>query len=169
MHIIRIKKQINYLIIIMTTLILLAPGNGRAKSNNFGLGIMVGEPTGISFKSWKSPSTAIDGGIGWGFGKDGFFNVHADYLIHRSQALKNQTNSLPVYFGIGAKLNYRDDEFDDYDAKTILGVRIPLGLAAFIKDTPVDIFAEIVPGLILLPETDFDLDVSLGIRYYFNL
>lgn len=164
----RFRKQINGLIIMLATLVLLTPVDGRTADNNFGLGIMVGEPTGISFKSWQTSSTAIDGGIGWGFGKDGFFNVHADYLIHRSQALNNRTNSLPVYFGIGVKLNYRDDEFDDYDAKTILGVRIPLGFAAFVKDTPVDIFAEIVPVMILLPETDFDLDVSLGIRYYFN-
>jgi hypothetical protein len=32
---------------------------------------------------------------------------------------------------------------------------------------PVEIFLEIVPGLDLIPGTDFDLDGAIGARYYF--
>jgi len=39
-----------------------------AQDRGFGLGIIVGEPTGLSFKKWSGDTTAIGGAIAWSFG-----------------------------------------------------------------------------------------------------
>jgi hypothetical protein len=47
------------------------------------------------------------------------------------------------------------------------GARIPLGLSFFIPDTQLELFLEIGPALLLIPETDFDFTGGIGARYYF--
>ena len=65
------------------------PAGKKRRSNfeankTFGLGIMLGSPTGLSGKYFTGPSTAIDfgiGGIGCCRGRSGI-HIHADYLWH---------------------------------------------------------------------------------------
>src|SRR3954468_426759 len=45
-------------------LCLLAAASAQAQKGGFGVGGMLGEPLGASFKAWLSDSTAIDGGVG---------------------------------------------------------------------------------------------------------
>jgi hypothetical protein len=77
------------------------------------------------------------------------------------------------YVGAGLKLRFFDDHnrdrHDDNDGDFLgIGVRVPLGLEFFIIPE-VEIFGELVPGISLFPDTDFDLDGGIGARYYFNL
>jgi len=39
-----------------------------AQERGFGLGVIIGEPTGISAKLWTSPVNAFDFGLGWSIG-----------------------------------------------------------------------------------------------------
>jgi hypothetical protein len=41
-----------------------------AQERNFGLGVIVGEPTGLSAKLWTSNTGALDFGLGWSIGGD---------------------------------------------------------------------------------------------------
>jgi len=116
----------------------------------------VGEPTGISLKQWNGSSTAFDGAIAWSFSGPDAIHLHADFLKHNTSIINA---SLPIYYGLGAKLKLTDD--------SQLGIRIPLGIAYDIKSAPMDIFLEIVPTMNLLPDTDFDFASGIGIRYYF--
>ena len=62
---------------------LLIAGNTYAKgSKKFGLGIIIGEPTGISMKYKLGGITAIDAGIAWSFGNNSGFHIHSDFLWH---------------------------------------------------------------------------------------
>ncbi len=36
-----------------------------AQDRDFGIGVIIGEPTGISAKLWTSPVNALDFGLGW--------------------------------------------------------------------------------------------------------
>jgi hypothetical protein len=47
------------------------------------------------------------------------------------------------------------------------GVRIPLGLDYYFSGAPFDIFATVVPVLVIIPSTDFALEAAVGFRFWF--
>jgi hypothetical protein len=132
----------------------------QAQETGFGMGLYLGEPTGIGMKGWVSPNGAIAGAMAWSFAGNGHLHIHADYHRHSFKLIDVEKGKLPVYYGIGAKIVFQDDP--------ILGARIPLGINYIFDDAPLDIFAEIVPGLELIPETEFDLAGGVGVRYFFG-
>ncbi|MBP2681688.1 MAG: hypothetical protein H6Q78_1551, partial [Candidatus Krumholzibacteriota bacterium] len=46
--------------------------------------------------------------------------------------------------------------------------RVPVGLTYIFDGAPLDIFFEIVPILDLIPDTEFDANAAIGIRFYFG-
>jgi|SRR6185369_9745290 len=144
----------------------------HAQERNFGLGIILGEPTGLSAKLWTGPTTAFDFGLGWSVGGDRFGNYngyynggtrvhfHMDYLWHDFNAIRS-SDRFPLYYGIGGRIN----SGAGYDMS--LAVRGVVGLAWMPRATPIDIFLELVPSLQLTSGTGFALDAGLGARYYF--
>lgn len=130
---------------------------GQAKG--FGAGIILGDPSGLSFKKWTTNRGAVDAGIGWSVYNESF-HIHADYLVHFMHAIDINQGQLPLYAGIGASLNAGNP--------TSFGARIPLGINYIFGDVPLDLFAEIVPGLQLAPDTRFMLEAGVGIRYWFK-
>jgi hypothetical protein len=143
---------------------------GMSQDHGLGLGIIAGEPTGISLKNWQSRSTAIDGALAWSFVGNDYIQFHGDYLSHNFSLLAVEKGQLPFYYGIGGRIKFvnRNDDKDNRDDKTRLGVRIPLGLAYLFEKITLDIFVEVVPVLDLAPETTFDLNAAIGIRYFFS-
>lgn len=137
------------------TAIAQANGNG----GNLGIGVMLGEPTGISLKSWNSSRSAFDLGAAWSFGENDALHIHGDYLLH-SWLNGVESGDLAFYYGLGARL-----VLSDPDARA--GIRVPFGLNYIIPNSQVDLFLEAVPILNLTPSTDFDGNGALGIRYYF--
>lgn len=148
--------------------------SGASAEDGFGIGIIVGEPTGISVKKWISQDRAIDAAAAWSFSDDESFQLHADYLIHKFGILKTNasTGRLPVYFGVGARVKFEDEDDHwrghDDDDDVVVGVRIPFGISYILAKEPVDFFAEIVPILDVAPDTDFDLNAAIGARFYFR-
>jgi hypothetical protein len=141
-------------------LLLLSSLGVKAQNKPFGLGIVVGEPTGITAKYWMSRTTAVDGAVAWSFNHDGSFYIHADFLKHHFDIVEVSEGQMPLYYGIGAKVVLADDG--------ILGAHVPLGIAYMFETAPLDIFLEIRPGLNLLPATRFDMSGGIGVRYYFD-
>jgi hypothetical protein len=146
-----------------------------AQGRGFGLGIILGEPTGVSLKGWQGRSSAIDGALAWSFTGNDFFQIHGDYLSHNFSLLKVEKGKLPFYYGIGGRIKFFGDDNNrsrgrdnDNSDKTRIGIRVPLGLAYLFERTTLDIFLEVVPILDLIPETAFDLNAAAGIRYFFK-
>jgi len=141
-------------------------GSASAQNRKFGLGIMLGEPTGLSAKLWIGKNTAIDGALAWSFGSIGAFGyqgalyVHADYLFHNFNLIKVEKGRLPVYYGIGASVVLA--------SSVGVGIRIPIGLEYVFADAPFDIFLEIVPMLAVVSGTSFGVNAGLGARYFFK-
>jgi hypothetical protein len=130
----------------------------RAQDRGFGLGIILGEPTGLSAKMWLSPRNAVDAGLAWSFHRNGFLHIHADYLWHFPGAI-NSTERLVLYAGLGGRLGT--------SREGVFGVRVPLGLAWWPRGVPLELVVEVVPGMDLLPATDFEMQGGLGLRWYF--
>jgi len=151
-------KRTLLIILIVVSISGIARASG---SHNFGLGIILGEPTGISGKLWISGRSAVDGAAAWSLGNNEALHLHADYLLHNFTLIKVEKGRLPFYYGIGGRIRFADVG-DDH-----IGVRVPLGLAYLFEGAPLDIFLEIVPILDLAPDTDFDLNGALGMRFFF--
>ena len=150
-------SKIKYIIVLLSVFFL---SNINAQSKGIGLGLIIGEPTGISFKYWTGSTTAFDAALAWSFIDEGAFHIHGDYIFHNMRLISVPEGTLPFYYGIGARIKTAND--------TKLGVRVPLGLAYLFSNAPVDIFLEIVPILDFTPKTDFSINAAIGARYFFN-
>lgn len=127
---------------------------------DLGIGIMVGEPTGITLKSWMNSKNAFDVGLAWSLGRYDAINIQADYLWHNYNVFDEvKTGSLPFYYGVGGRVVLADND-------AVIGVRVPVGVNYLFEDSPVGLFMEIAPILNLAPSTDFDVDGSVGVRFY---
>lgn len=133
---------------------------GAAAQGTFGLGIIVGEPTGVSAKLWMSERSAIDAAAAWSFSDEAALTLVADYLLHNFDLINVEKGQLPVYFGVGGRVKF--------ESESKVGIRIPVGLAYIFDGMPLDVFFEIVPLLDLVPDTEFDVNASIGIRYFFG-
>ena len=156
-------KQIYFSTVVLLVLLLFVPAVAAAKSaNGWGIGIILGEPTGLSFKIWTGRTTAFDAAAAWSFRKEDKLNLHLDYLIHNFNLfkVKQRSGRLPLYYGIGGRIKFQDE--------TRIGVRIPVGICYIFKKDPLDVFLEVVPVLDFVPETEFDINASIGIRYFFK-
>jgi hypothetical protein len=160
------KKNILYSIVLGLMMILAKPIT--AQDHGFGMGLILGEPTGLSAKAWTSTDNAFDFAVAWSFNNyhhndnhnDGSLLLQADYVWHFFNAISVSSGKLPIYVGIGARVVLADDPS--------FGVRIPVGIDYLFADAPIDIFLELVPIMDLSPETDFGIGGGLGIRYWFN-
>lgn len=143
-----------------------------AQDHGFGLGIMLGEPTGLSAKLWTSHDNAFDFGLGVGVGGDrikynGYYDngsrihFHMDYLWHSFNAISS-TERFPLYYGIGGRYN----SGGGYEGS--LGVRGVFGIAWFPHAIPIDVFLELVPVFQITPLTGLGIDAAIGIRYFFQ-
>jgi hypothetical protein len=89
-------------LIMIVVLIVCFTGLAKSQKSGFGLGIMFGEPTGISFKGWLSERSAIDGGLGWSYANEGSVQIHADYLYHFYNVF--ETPNIHLYLGVGGRI-----------------------------------------------------------------
>lgn len=136
--------------------------NISAQDKGFGLGLMLGEPTGISAKYWLDGDNALDFGLAYSFvQKFSAVSLHADYLYHAFDIIKSDYR-LPVYYGFGARLRFVDN------SDNALGARGVVGVAWLSDNLPIDVFFELVPVFNLIPSTSLNLDIALGARYYFK-
>jgi len=147
-----------FLVLLFSALCLTA-SNTRAQEEGIGLGVILGEPTGVSFKTWMTKTTAVDAAAAWSFGREDAFHLHADYLFHNFSLLSFDKSTIPLYYGVGARFKFEN--------QNRFGVRFPLGITLFIREAPIDFFLEVVPILNLAPDTDFDINAAIGARYYF--
>lgn len=149
-------KKFALLTIFFSIILSLSDSYSQGRPGNTELGIILGEPTGISLKQWQSGSTAIDGAVAWSFGRHESVHLHADYLKHNP--LDVNTGSLYLYYGLGARAILSDN--------ARFGARIPVGLQYIINSSRLSLFFEVAPTFDLAPATEFGVDGGIGIRYF---
>jgi hypothetical protein len=147
-------------IIVFLLAIIFFPIALGAQDRGFGLGIILGEPTGVSFKSWVGRREALDVAVAWSFDGEGAVHLHADYLFHNFRLFRAEKGQFVLYYGIGARVKTAN--------KTQVGIRIPLGLSYLFESDPVEIFFELGPIMNVTPSTLFRMTTGVGVRYYFD-
>ncbi len=132
-------------------------------AGGLGLGVMAGDPNGLSAKYWTGERTAFDAAAAWSYwGRGGAaLHLHGDFLFHQFEWLKVPSGELPVYIGVGARLKLVPENMR-------LGVRVPLGVEYIFAEIPVGLFLEVAPGMDLIPETQFFPNGAVGARWYFR-
>lgn len=143
-----------------------------------GLGLVLGEPNGLSGKLFTGPENAWDAGVGlfsffgrcrrdgrWeSCGGGASISLHADYLWQ--YLLLDEEVRLSWHFGAGGRvwIFSTDRTASDF----ALGARVPLGLdLAFRKPEFIEVFLEFTPALYLLPAFGVNLEPALGARVFF--
>lgn len=151
---------------IATVVVLLSfVSSGAYAQRELGVGVIVGEPTGLSAKYWLDNEQAIAGAAAWSFSGTDSFHLHADYLVHRFDLIDTpeESGETALYYGVGARLK----EKGRHD-RTTLGVRIPVGVTHLFANAPFDVFGEIVPVLDVAPDVGVKLNAAVGLRFYFR-
>ena len=136
-----------------------------SQDKGFGMGIIIGEPTGLSLKGWISPASAIDAGLAWSFVNEGSLHIHVDYLYHMFNVIDVSSGKMPLFVGVGGRIKIKDKK---HNPDNRFGIRIPFGFAYMFSGAPVDIFLEIAPVLDLTPATDLSVNGGIGFRYFFK-
>ena len=152
------------LICVVSLIVVMLGGHALAQDRDFGLGIILGEPTGVSAKLWLGETIAIGGAVAWSFREDDGVQVHADVLYHQFDLFDVGEAKLPLYLGVGAMLKF---EVDDNDNDNRFGIRFPVGIDYIFARVPLDIFFELVPILEFSPGTRFTFNAAIGVRYFF--
>lgn len=157
----------------------------------FGLGLVVGQPSGVSFKSDALTATAFDGAISWNIGDNNTgLDLTGDYIWHEGRH---------VYYGLGARI--RTSSQDDgagggkggkgkgadaggkkpKDKKAALEAppgkfmqsdvdiapRVPFGVRHYFGSPAVEVFGEVAALIGIIPEFDLDVGLAIGARYFF--
>jgi hypothetical protein len=132
------------------------------QSGTFGLGLMLGEPIGLTAKFWANDFVAVDGGLGWSFVEPDGTQLHADALFHKFDPFRTDTHDLALYAGAGLRLKFPDH------GDTHVGIRFPVGAAYLLPEHNLEFYAEIAPILDVTPDVRLAWNGGIGIRYYFK-
>jgi hypothetical protein len=180
---------------IIAAVLIAIPAAARAQAeagpaHPFGLGLMIGNPTGLSGKWYLNKPFALQAGLGYvdddfdDGGDDDGFHLHVDVVWHPRVLARTPDFTLPFYFGVGGRILDDDDRYvcgpggeRCTDNDTYLGVRVPVGLLMDFNKVPLDIFLELalVVDFVEFDDDDFDddnhdrahMNLALGARYYF--
>jgi hypothetical protein len=138
------------------------PARTSPEHGGFGIGVILGAPTGLSMKYWLSNVTAVDLGAAWSFQNPGSFQLNSDFLFHKFDLFPIKNGELPLYFGAGGSLDIPTQ------GDTRFGLRLPVGIAYEFRDMPIEVFAEVAPIVDLTPATQLRWNGGVGVRFYFR-
>lgn len=154
-------------LLLMSSSALAAPPQKRVEPPpGLGVGIVLGVPTGVSLGYRIASKRHFSTAIAWS-APDKSFHLHLDYLFEVTQIVDPNAPmyQFPLYAGLGTRVQVEQDR--DGGQRSLMGIRAPIGLTFLPQVIPFEVFAEIVPVMLLYPSTDITFDGAIGARYYF--
>jgi len=145
------------------------------RGNDFGFGIILGEPLGLTVKYWLNNENALVFDLGASY--FGAPRIQVDYLWHMN-VFKSQI--VKLYAGPGLGLGFGHEGYGIfykgkkgpgywyYRDDTVFGIatRVMVGVNIIPRATPLEIFLELGPNIGLYPNFGANLDAAVGIRFY---
>jgi hypothetical protein len=141
-----------------------APGQGK-----FGFGLVAGDPTGLAWRVQLDHGHSMAGSVG--FLPEDNVRVGADFLW---QVPVRGASEFSAYYGPGVFVGsgerrvyyFSNGRYEVVGDRSMVGVRLALGVTYTIPRSPVDLFLEFAPGIILTAPAGGMVDVGLGARVY---
>jgi hypothetical protein len=132
-------------------------------SSGISIGIVIGDPTGLSLKFWGiGQNSALQVNIGGGgFVAPADLSVSGSLLFH---ALLTRETPINGYLGVGALAGINQGRRSD---ETVFGILVPLGLEFILSEVPLDLFIEVPPviGFTTKGDVRANLTFGIGLRY----
>lgn len=152
------KKTALILSLLLTAL---RPLSAASPDKHLGIGILAGEPSGISLKLNFTDSSSLQGAAAWTFedSEEERVQYHIDWVMHLETQTGEVTSDYRGYMGMG--ILYKTEE---NEAQDVYGVRVPFGVVLQYSDLPFEVFFELVPVLNVSPNTEMDFNAGIGIR-----
>lgn len=146
-----------------------------ARAEQFGLGFLLGEPTGLSFRWFFYETQGIDALAAWGWGWNHHQKIviHADYLFRFYDLIPIPKGDTALYVGGGLQMGMFDNSpydnyyHDDHDWWFLLALRLPGGILYQVKSFPIEVLFEVAFLFNILPDLAADFNVGLGLRFCF--
>jgi hypothetical protein len=158
-------RRVLLTVAIATTLITpIAAISHANQPGHFGLGGILGEPTGISAKYTIDRQFAVQGALGLSLIEKGLW-LSTDFLIHIHNVF-NDGGKLPLYVGGGLVIQDRGDSGKNKSRETSLGIRGVVGIEYLAQDR-ISIFGEASMQPFLFPSLGLGIGIGAGARYWF--
>jgi hypothetical protein len=149
---------------------LMVPGLAFAKT--WGLGAVIGAPTGLSANYFLSESRTVHTTLAYDLSGDDAFQIASHYQW-RMNDLNLEKLKLGWFYGVGARLAFKDhDEHNHHnhdrdDDKTDFGPSGTIGIFHEFTDVPLEVFLKGNLTVNIISDTDVDADGMLGLHYNF--
>ncbi|MBI5511041.1 MAG: hypothetical protein HY903_19945 [Deltaproteobacteria bacterium] len=160
------------------------PARAQWKGHEFGLGLRLGDPTAFSGKLWLNGADALQVDFGW---HTAYHSVpHTYYYYYAGPVLSvdwvhqvahfgpaSRKVWFGVHLGVGGTFDYVAPDSCYYDAlgqhycASAMTVHAPVAFNVYLAAVRLEFFAEVAPGLRILPGPAPSLIFSVGGRYYF--
>ena len=136
-------------------------------AEGLGLGLVFGLPTGLT-AAWRG-----DGPL-WYAGELGYsaetatvaFDADANLDVVRPTAYGNADWQFPVHVGLGARIRGGQGALVEGLNRAVFGLRVPVGFTVHHDGFPVEVYAQVAPGLGLSPRVVGTFDLGFGLRVY---
>lgn len=132
---------------------------GTVTENGFGVGFIVGLPSGLSASLPTGPNNAFNFLLGYDLSKDANLALLGDYVWRRSDLIPVEIGKVSVYYGPGVRLMLAD--------QPEAGIRGVLGIDYIFEDSPIQALFELSPGINIVPNTRPSITAGIGLRYFF--
>jgi hypothetical protein len=150
--------------LVLTTVLAVAAAAPGAARADVGLGLFLGEPTGLDLKIDLQRRSALDLVLGLSTFRDGRADYgHLTYLVTPVIG-RGRSVSVPLRLGIGVAI------FDDgvrFGDNIDVAVRAPLEVGLMFHSAPIELYGEIALVVPFVRHVDADLDGGIGFRIYF--
>lgn len=153
-----------------TNALAIGPQEPPSSGRSFGLGMVLGDPTGLTGEKWLGNDTALDFSAAWSLEDNESMELAVDHVWYNFSALEwdndegrgTDNRRIALHYGLGGRLLFMDHGDDR------AGLRVPVGLTYFTDRGRIGIFAQVAPTLDVVPSTEGDLQGGLGVRYFMN-
>ena len=141
-----------------------------ASAGGLGIGLFIGQPTGLTIKVDLQRRTALDIVLGVTDFDDDRGRSNYGHVTYQVTPFAATGESVVVPFRIGIGVAAYDGA-GDFGDEVNVAVRAPIGIALQLRRTPVEFYGEVAFKLVLLDENDnedlVNLDGGIGFRIYF--
>jgi hypothetical protein len=154
---------------------LVLPGFASAKT--WGLGAVIGAPTGFSANYFLSESRTVHTTLAYDLSGDDNLQLASHYQWRKNN-INLETLRFGWFYGVGARFALRDNDHhdhkhhnyydhDDHDGDIELGPSGTIGLFHEFTSAPLEIFLKGNLTVNIIEDTDVDIDGMLGLHYNF--